>query len=100
VSFPTNCFRHPRQERHSCREQSRRSAQLQGHEQSRRVKERRAGQLGEKQQQQKRLCKENKKEKNASGDKNTDELEIAEEFALGHPVYRSFLLGKVSRNSH
>lgn len=32
--------------------------------------------------------------------KNPDELETAGEFALGHPVYRGFLLGKVSRNSH
>lgn len=46
----------------------------------------------------KRLCKGKKKK--CKWRQNTDELEITGEFPLGHPVYKGFLLGKVSRNSH
>lgn len=77
MSFPTNCFRHPRQKRHSCREQSSRSAQLLGDEQSRRVKQKRAGQLREK--RKKTL---QRKKKSASEDKILMSLKLLESSLL------------------
>lgn len=77
MSFPTNCFRHPRQERHSCRELSSRSAQLQGDEQSRKVKQKRAGQLREKQKED--FAKE---KKSASEDKILMSLKLLESSLL------------------